>query len=92
MSDSQYVIKGCTEWMYNWKKNKWRNNTKQEIANRKLWEKLDYDITTHSINAGYTVYFKWVRGHTLLPDQDSMFNEICDFLATDAIANLKKLI
>lgn len=56
-TDSQYVVKGMTEWIVNWKKNNWRNSQKKPVKNRELWEQLD------SLCASRKVEFAWVRGH-----------------------------
>jgi ribonuclease HI len=86
ISDSQYVIRGCTEWMHGWKKKNWKNNTGQEIANIELWKILDNLMKVATNSRGIDLGFRWVRGHTLLEDQDSMLNEECDRLASQAIS------
>ena len=40
-TDSKYVKLGITEWIYNWKKNGWRNAQKKPLKNKSLWEMLD---------------------------------------------------
>jgi ribonuclease HI len=40
-SDSEYVVKGITEWMPAWKKNGWRRKHGQELANLDLFQKID---------------------------------------------------
>lgn len=59
-SDSQYVIKGITSWIHNWKRNGWKANNKSntDIANPHLWKQLD------KLNSFHTVTWKWVRGHS----------------------------
>jgi ribonuclease HI len=57
-SDSQYVVKGITEWIDGWKRKRWINSQKQPVKNRELWERLDAARTRH------TVKFEWVRGHS----------------------------
>ncbi|GAA5903058.1 hypothetical protein JCM5296_001725 [Sporobolomyces johnsonii] len=37
-TDSEYVAKGCTEWLPNWQKNGWRNSRGQPVANQDLWK------------------------------------------------------
>ena len=32
-TDSQYVKKGITEWLFGWKRNNWKNSKKQELSN-----------------------------------------------------------
>lgn len=73
-SDSQYVLKGLSEWMAAWKKRGWKTAGKQPVKNRELWERLDELAQAH------TVRFHWVRGHSEHPE-----NERCDRLAVAAI-------
>lgn len=40
-SDSEYLIKGVTEWMPKWKSNGWKNCKGQPVANDKLWRSMD---------------------------------------------------
>ena len=41
-TDSKYVQKGITEWLVNWKKNKWKTASKKPVKNQDLWEKIDH--------------------------------------------------
>ncbi|MBL8026736.1 MAG: ribonuclease HI [Fibrobacteres bacterium] len=74
-SDSQYLSKGVTEWMFNWKKNGWRTTAKKPVMNQDLWMKLDSVIQMHKIK------WHWVKGHAGHPE-----NERCDELANIAIS------
>jgi ribonuclease HI len=58
ITDSQYVMKGVTEWMAGWKKRGWRTASRKPVANRDLWERLDAAMQRHEIE------WEWVRGHT----------------------------
>ena len=77
-TDSQYVKKGITEWLFGWKKNNWKNSKKQEVLNRDLWEKLDILTLKHNIE------WFWVKGHN-----DNKLNERADELARLGIKELK---
>jgi ribonuclease HI len=79
-TDSQYVKKGITEWMPNWKARGWRRGRGRESApvrNVDLWKRLDAAIQAH------TVYWAWVRGHNGNP-----LNERCDELCAQEIDRL----
>ena len=39
--DSQYVLKGITEWLPGWKAKGWRTASKQPVKNVELWQQLD---------------------------------------------------
>jgi ribonuclease HI len=72
-TDSEYLKRGVTEWMPNWKRRNWRRKGGQ-LANVDLWMKLDEEIVRHDIN------WRWVKGHAGHP-----LNERADKLARDAI-------
>jgi ribonuclease HI len=76
-TDSQYVQKGITEWMTNWKKRGWRTAAKQPVKNADLWRRLDAAIGRHRIR------WEWVRGHSGHAE-----NERVDALANRAIDEL----
>ncbi|MCH9644115.1 MAG: ribonuclease HI [Gammaproteobacteria bacterium] len=73
-TDSQYVLKGVTEWMQGWKTKGWRTSSKKPVKNVDLWQQLD-ELIVH-----YDIEWHWVRGHTGHPE-----NEIADGLANRAI-------
>ncbi|HED17060.1 MAG TPA: ribonuclease HI [Gammaproteobacteria bacterium] len=76
-TDSQYVLKGITEWMPGWKKRGWKTASRQPVKNVDLWKRLD------KVAGGHEIKWQWVRGHTGHPE-----NEIADQLATGAIDSL----
>ena len=76
-TDSQYVQKGITEWMVNWKRNGWKTAAKKPVKNADLWLRLDTAISGHQIQ------WEWVKGHSGHPE-----NELADELANKAIDEL----
>jgi ribonuclease HI len=72
-TDSQYVMKGMTEWLAGWKAKNWRTASKKPVKNVELWQRLDKAIAPH------TVEWQWVRGHQGHPE-----NERADQLAVAA--------
>jgi ribonuclease HI len=75
-TDSQYVQKGMTEWIYAWKRNAWRNSDKKPVKNQDLWQELDV------IASEFPITWIWVKGHA-----GNKFNERCDALTQKAIAS-----
>jgi ribonuclease HI len=73
-TDSQYVIKGITEWLPTWKARGWRTADRKPVKNQDLWERLDQLATEHSLT------WQWVKGHSGDPG-----NERVDELANLAI-------
>lgn len=70
-TDSQYVIKGMTEWIGGWIAKGWKNSQKKPVMNRDLWEKL------LEVSKSKKITWKFVRGHA-----DSPGNVRCDEIAT----------
>lgn len=70
-SDSQYVVKGATEWRTSWEAKGWKGSQGKPIANMNLWQEL---YALHDSLA--LVSFQWVRGHAGNP-----LNETVDRLA-----------
>lgn len=78
-TDSLYVKKGVTEWMTKWKSNGWRTAGKTPVKNAELWGELD------GLNEGLKLKWRWVKGHA-----GTFYNERCDRLVQEAIAEIKK--
>ena len=73
-SDSQYVIKGITEWVAGWQRKGWKNSQNKPVENRDLWEALIAATKPHQVK------WVWVRGHNGHAE-----NERVDALAVAAI-------
>jgi len=73
-TDSQYVKKGITEWIHNWKRNGWRTAAKKPVKNSDLWRELDELVALHD------VAWDWIKGHSGHPE-----NELADDLANKGI-------
>jgi len=56
-TDSQYVQKGITEWIFKWKKNSWKTSAKKPVKNSDLWILLD------QLNEIHEISWKWVKAH-----------------------------
>jgi len=80
-TDSQYVMKGITEWMAGWKRRGWRTARKKPVKNADLWERLDAAVNRHQVT------WEWVRGHTGHPE-----NERADQLANCGIDELSEAL
>jgi ribonuclease HI len=73
-TDSQYVQKGMSQWIHDWKRRGWRTADKKPVKNVDLWQRLDELTRAHEIE------WHWVRGHAGHPE-----NERADELANRAI-------
>ena len=56
-TDSQYVQKGISEWIHNWKRRGWKTANKEPVKNADLWRELDQLASQQKIE------WIWVRGH-----------------------------
>lgn len=77
-TDSQYVKRGMTEWLANWKQRNWRTAAKKPVKNADLWQELDELVQEHEVN------WVWVRGHSGDPG-----NEKADELANKGVQSVQ---
>ena len=77
-SDSQYMVKGITEWIHGWIRKGWVTASKQPVKNKELWVELN------RLNRRHKISWVWVRGH-----QGHAENERCDQLANQAIDEMR---
>lgn len=69
-TDSQYVMKGVTQWIHGWKARGWKTADKSPVKNEDLWKRLDAARARHDVD------WRWVKGHA-----GHEFNEEADELA-----------
>jgi ribonuclease HI len=81
VADSEYVIKGVTQWSRNWIRNGWRTRDGKPVVNKDLWEQL---IALYQLHA---VTFEHVKGHTGHPG-----NEHVDSLCTASMQEAHKAV
>ncbi|HXM37649.1 MAG TPA: ribonuclease H [Gemmatimonadales bacterium] len=72
VSDSEYLVKGMTEWVRDWQARGWRRKT-GALENAELWQKLV------QVEAAHTIDWRWIRGHNEHPK-----NEYADVVAVRA--------
>lgn len=48
-TDSEYVLKGATEWLPKWRAQNYKNSEGKEIKNRDLWEELEKWLQLHKV-------------------------------------------
>ncbi|MFH1447047.1 MAG: ribonuclease HI [Chloroflexota bacterium] len=72
-TDSEYLKRGVTEWLEEWKNRHWRRKD-GKLANADIWQALDAELEKHQIS------WHWVRGHS-----GDRKNERVDRLARQAI-------
>lgn len=77
-SDSQYLVKGASEWMHAWKRRGWKRKG-GAIENLDLWRRLD------RIAASHEVVWAWVRGHAGNP-RNEYVNDVAQKAARELSA------
>ncbi len=78
-TDSQYVVKGMTEWLPGWRRRGWKNAQGKPVENKEFWETLSAAASKHKVT------WQWVRGHNGHPE-----NERVDKLAVEAYKKLAR--
>lgn len=73
-TDSEYLRKGITEWLPNWKRRGWKTAARKPVKNADLWQALDEEAQRHEVD------WHWVRGHSGHAE-----NETADRLANQGI-------
>lgn len=79
VTDSQYLMKGFTQWIKKWQINGWKRADKKDVLNKDLWLSLLDTASRHHVR------WQWIKGHAGHPQ-----NELCDSLAKEAIKNYLK--
>ena len=77
-TDSQYVQKGISIWINDWKRKGWKTSDKKPVKNQDLWQHLD------ALTAGFDLGWVWVKGHI-----GNKYNEMCDSMTRKAIVSLQ---
>lgn len=76
VSDSEYVVKGASEWLEGWKRKNWKSTT-GPVKNKVLWEAID------ALKGQLDITWTWVRGH-----DGNKWNERADKLCVKAYKDL----
>lgn len=70
-TDSEYVMKGITEWIHRWQKKGWKTASRKPVLNQDLWQELLL------VSENKKIEWKYVASHTGVP-----LNERADTIAT----------
>lgn len=76
-TDSVYLIRGITQWIFGWKKRGWKTAENGEVSNQDLWQEIDQTIAAlKKKNPQLNLQWNFVKGHAGDPG-----NERCDEMA-----------
>lgn len=64
-TDSEYVRKGITEWLANWKRRDWKTAARKPVKNADLWRRLE------AVAAHHEIKWHWVKGHSGVDGNES---------------------
>jgi ribonuclease HI len=78
-TDSQYVQKGISQWIHDWKKRGWLTADRKPVKNSDLWHRLETLAREHCVE------WHWVKGHSGHAE-----NERADRLANAAIDAMRR--
>lgn len=73
-TDSTYVIRGITQWIWGWRRRGWKTAEGNDVSNKDIWEDLARVVQARSASA--KIEWKYARGHVGTPG-----NERCDEIA-----------
>jgi len=71
-TDSTYVIRGITQWIWGWQKRGWTTAEGKDVLNKDLWIELQSEVR------GRKIQWRYVRGHIGVPG-----NERVDAIAVE---------
>lgn len=74
-TDSVYVIRGITQWVWGWRNRNWKTAEGTDVANQDLWKHL-MALVAQLKSQSCSIDWKYVRGHSGIPG-----NERCDEIA-----------
>ena len=63
-TDSTYVIRGITQWIWGWRKRNWTTAEGQTVLNKDLWQSLS------ELSSQFEVEWHYVRGHSGIPGNE----------------------
>jgi len=72
-TDSEYLRRGITEWLPDWRRRGWKRKS-GKLANIDLWQGLEAALKGHEVS------WHWVRGHA-----GDRYNQRVDNLARQAM-------
>lgn len=82
LTDSQLVVNGVSNWMYDWSNNGWSTKDGKPVKNIELWSNILMLVTEAKSKFKFTI--TWVRGHN-----DNLGNSFSDYNASIASQTTK---
>ncbi len=70
LSDSLYVLRGITQWIWGWRKRNWKTAEGADVANRELWQALSAEVAIRREAGNPAIRWSHVRGHRGIPGNE----------------------
>ena len=70
ISDSLYVLRGITQWIWGWRKRDWKTAEGGEVSNRDLWQALSAEVAHRRTAGDPAIRWSHVRGHKGIPGNE----------------------
>jgi len=70
LSDSLYVLRGITQWIWGWRKRNWKTAEGADVANRELWQALSAEVAHRREAGDPAIRWSHVRGHRGIPGNE----------------------
>lgn len=78
-TDSEYLIKGSTDWSHSWVRNGWKKADGSVVPNSEYWKQLLKNYQSLK-DLNCEIKIEWVKGHS-----DHLGNNLADKLATTGV-------
>lgn len=75
-TDSTYVIRGITQWIWGWQKKGWKTAEGKDVLNKEIWQQLAKEVMYRKDHG--PIKWRYVRGHIGVAG-----NERCDEIAVE---------
>jgi ribonuclease HI len=83
-TDSEYVVKGATEWIQGWQRKGWVTAKKEPVKNRDLWELLLKEVRNHAAKGLEVLFWAIPREQNSEADEAAKkaaeFEEVPEFV------------
>lgn len=69
-TDSTYVIRGITQWIWGWRKRGWKTAEGNPVANEENWKELSKILAARREKSFLPPEWRYVRGHSNVPGNE----------------------
>lgn len=70
VTDSLYVLRGITQWVFGWKKRVWKTAEGKDVLNVDLWQALLSEVGHRRRHEDPAIRWSYVKGHSGIPGNE----------------------